>query len=79
MTDGIDNKFIKETRPKDYDKKLEKEIVTKNLRNFLKARGMFLNGFKSKIFLTTSTGTAILNTDNSKLKILTPKHMLQRL
>ena len=40
---------------------------------------MVLNGFKSKIFLTKSTGTGLFNTDNSKLKILTPKQMLQRL
>ena len=40
---------------------------------------MVLNGFKSKIFLTKSTRTGILNTDNSKLKILRPKQMLQRL
>ena len=40
---------------------------------------MFLNGFKIKIFLTKSTGTGILNTDNSKLKVLPPKQMLQRL
>ena len=40
---------------------------------------MVLNGFKSKIFLTESTGTDLFNTDNSKLKILTPKQMLQRL
>ena len=40
---------------------------------------MVLNGFKSKIFLTESTETGILNTDNSKLKMLTPKQMLQRL
>ena len=40
---------------------------------------MFLIGFKSKIFLTKSTGKSILNTDNFKLKILTPKQMLQRL
>ena len=40
---------------------------------------MVLNGFKSKIFLTKSTGTDILNADNSKLKILTSKQMLQRL
>ena len=37
---------------------------------------MVLNGFKSKIFLTKSKGSGILNT---KLKILTPKQMLQRL
>ena len=40
---------------------------------------MVLNGFKSKIFLTKSTGTCSFNTDNSKLKVLTPKQMLQRL
>ena len=40
---------------------------------------MILNGFKSKIFLTKSTKTVILDTDNSKLKILTLKRMLQRL
>ena len=34
---------------------------------------MVLNGFKSKIFLTKSEGSGILNTDHSKLKILTPK------
>ena len=78
MTDKI-NKFIKETRPKNYDKEQEKKIVTKNLRNFLNAREMVLNGFKSKIFLTKSTGTGIVNTDDSKLKILTPKQILQRL
>ena len=73
------NNFIKETRPKNYDKKQDKKIVTKNLRNFLKAREMVLHGFKNKIFLTKSTGTGLFNTDNSKLKILTPKQMLQRL
>ena len=40
---------------------------------------MVLNVFESKIFLTKSTGIGILNIDNSKLKILTPKQMLQRL
>ena len=40
---------------------------------------MILNGFESKIFLTKSTGTGILSTDNSKLKILTTKEMLHRL
>ena len=40
---------------------------------------MILNAFKSKIFLAKSKGSGILNTDNSRLKILTPKQMLQRL
>ena len=71
------NKFIKEIRPKNYGKKEDKKVVIKNLRNFLKAREMVLNGFKSKVFLTKSTGTGILNTDHSKRKILTPKQMLQ--
>ena len=47
--------------------------------NFFAAREMAFNDFKSKIFLTKSTGTDILNTDNSKLKVLTSKQMLQRL
>ena len=40
---------------------------------------MVLNGFKSKIFSIKSKGSGLLNTDRSKLKILTPKQMLQRL
>ena len=40
---------------------------------------MVLNGFKSKIFLTRTTGTGILNTHNSNLKILTPNQKLERL
>ena len=43
---------------------------------FFSAREMILNGFKSKIFLIKSKGSGLLN---SKLKILTPKQMLQRL
>ena len=44
--------------------------------NFFDARENILNGFKGKIFLIESKGSGILNT---KLKILTPKQMLQRL
>ena len=40
---------------------------------------MVLNGFKSKIFSIKSKGSGLLNTDHSKLKILTPKQLLQRL
>ena len=39
---------------------------------------MVLNDFKSKIFLAESTGTGLFKTNNFKLKILTPKQMLQR-
>ena len=65
-------------RPKSDKQKQNREIVKENLYNFFEAGEMVLNGFKSKIFLTKSTGTGILNTDNSKLKILTAKQMLQR-
>ena len=40
---------------------------------------MFLDPFKSKIFLTKSKGSGILNTNHSKLKLITPKQMLKRL
>ena len=40
---------------------------------------MVLNAFTSKIFLRKSEGSGILNSGHSKLKILTPKQMLQRL
>ena len=59
--------LLKKTRPQSDKKKQKKEIVKENLYNFYKAREMALNGFKSKIFLTKSTGTGILNTDRSKL------------
>ena len=47
--------------------------------NFFEAREIILDGFDSKIFSIKSKGLGILNTDRSKLKILTPKQMLQRL
>ena len=72
------NEFNEKTRPKTKDKK-EKRIVMKNLHNFFSAREIVLNEFKSKIFLTKSIGTGIWNTNQSKIKILTPKQMLQRL
>ena len=40
---------------------------------------MVLNGFKTKKFSIKSKGSGLLNTNHSKLKILTPKQMLQRL
>ena len=81
QSDLIDkiNEFIKKTKSKSDKKKQKREIAKENLYNFYNAKEMVLNGFKSKIFLTKSTGTGALNTDNSKLKILTSKQMLQRL
>ena len=54
-------------------------MLKKNLFNFYIGRETILNTFKSKIFLTESKGLGLLNTDHSKLKILTPKQILQRL
>ena len=72
-------KFKYEARPRSNKKKQEKDNVKKNLYYFYKGREMVLNGFKSKIFLRKSKGSGILNTNHSKLKILTPKQMLKRL
>ena len=47
--------------------------------NLFDGRDKVLNAFESKIFLIKSKGSGLLNTDCSKLKILTPKQMLQRL
>ena len=47
--------------------------------NFFEGREKILDAFESKIFLTKSKGAGILNPDHSKLKVLTPKQMLQRL
>ena len=46
---------------------------------FFDGREGVLDAFESKIFPTKTEGTAFLNFDHSKLKILTPKQMLQRL
>ena len=57
----------------------KKKIVLKNLYKFSEAREIPLDGFDSKIFPIKSKGSGFLNTDRSKLKILAPKQMLQRL
>ena len=70
---------MKNTKPRSQEKKQEKEIVFKNLYNFFEGREKTLDAFERKIFLTKSKGVGILNPDHSKLKVLTPKQMLQRL
>ena len=71
--------FRDKTRLQNDKKKQEKEIVLKNLYNFSEAKEIFLDGFDSKIFSIKSKGSGLLNTDHSKLKILTLKQMPQRL
>ena len=71
--------FKKNTKPRSQEKKQEKEIVLKNWYNFFEGREKILDAFESKLFLTKSKGTVILNLDHSKLEVLTAKQMLQRL
>ena len=47
--------------------------------NFFEGREKILDHFESKIFLTKFKGAGVLNLDHSRLKVLTPKQMLQRL
>ena len=56
-----------------------KEDTPNTLNNFYEAREIVLNGFNGKIFFTKSTWTCLFNTDNSKIRVLTPQQMLQRL
>ena len=70
--------MIKQDR-KTIKKKQEKEIAYNYLYNFFNAREMVVKGFKSKICSIKSKSTGFLNTDHSKLKILTSKQMLKRL
>ena len=46
---------------------------------FFEAQEIIVGGFEGKIFLIKSERSGLLNTNQSKLKILTPKQMLQRL
>ena len=71
--------FRKNKKPRSQEKKQEKEIVLENLYNFFEGREKILDAFESKIFSTKSKVAGFLNLDRSKLKILTPKQMLERL
>ena len=71
--------FRSNTKPKSQEKKQEKVIVLKKLYNFFEGRKKTLDAFESKIFLIKFKGASILDPDHSKLKVLTPKQMLQKL
>ena len=49
------------------------------MHNFFEGREEILGDLDIKMFLVKSKGTGFLNFNRSKLKILTPKQMLQRL
>ena len=61
------------------EKNEKKKLFFQNLYNFFEGREKILDAFESKIFSIKSKGSGILNPNHSKLKILTPKQMLQRL
>ena len=49
------------------------------MNNFFEVRKKVRDAFERKIFSIKSKGSGILNLNLSKLKVLTPKQMLQRL
>ena len=54
------------------------EDIVKNLYPFFDGRERVLDAFESKICPIKTKDTGFLNFDHSKLKIVTPKQMLQR-
>ena len=79
--------FRKQIKPKDKKKKTktkkqttkQKEDTLENLYNLFEGKEKGPNAFVSKTVPVKTKGTSFLNFDHSKLKILTPKQMLQRL
>ena len=71
----------KQVKPKNTEKKQQKEDVLKNLYNLFDGREKVLNAFDSKIFpiKIKCTGFSEKVLDHSNHKILIPKQMLQRL
>ena len=73
--------FRKQVKPKNLEKKQQKEDVLKKLYHLFEDRERVLNSFDRKIFpiKIDSTGFSDKVLDHSNLKILTPKQILQRL
>ena len=71
--------FRKNTKPRSQEKNKKKKLFLKTCIIFFEGREKSLDAFESKTFFTKSKGADILNPDHSKLKVLTPKQMLQRL
>ena len=69
--------FKNKTKPQDPEKKPKKQDALKNLYTLFNARQRVPDAFKSKISPVKNEGTGFSNFDQSKLKVLTPKQMLQ--
>ena len=73
--------FNKKTKPQNLEKKQVKKDILKNLYVLFESRERVLDAFESKIFPIKNEGTGFSDkvSKHSKLKILTPKQILQRL
>ena len=72
--------FKSKTKPHNpEEKKQKKDDILKNLCTLFDGRERVLDAFECKIFPTKTKGSGLLNLDHSKLWILTPKEMFQRL
>ena len=69
--------FRKQVKPKNTEKKQQKEDVPENLYDLFEGRERVLNAFDSKIFPIKIKDTGF--SDHSNFKVLTLKQMLQRL
>ena len=69
----------KKRKHKVQKKNKEKKLFLKTCIIFFEGREQIFDAFESKIFFTKSKGSGFLNFDRSKLRILTPKQILQRL
>ena len=70
--------FKNKTKPQDPEEIQNKKDIVKNLYVLFGGRERVFDAFESEIFPVKSKGTGFLNFDHSKLKILTPKQMLQK-
>ena len=71
--------FGKQVKPKNTEKKQQKENFVENLNNLFDGSEQVLNAFDSKIFTIKTEGTGFSGkvSDHSNLKILTTKQMFQ--
>ena len=70
--------FRKQVKPKNTERKQQKEDVLENLYNLFEGRERVLNAFDIKIvpIKIEGTGSSDKVLDHSNLKILTPKQIL---
>ena len=71
--------FKSKIKPEKPEKKQKKDDILRNLYGLFDVRERVLDAFEWKIFPVKNKGTGFSSFDLSKLKILTPKQMLQRL